>query len=113
MVNYRNKTWGVERYNMEWYRLELFTVKEYVFWPELRMDLEERRARGPIGGRVVGYQMAWSRGGSLNFPNQNVVGVGGFQPFLALGERESIWRNEMTGAASYNKYLQESSQPGD
>ena len=113
MVNDMNKTWGVEKYRKEGYRLELFTVKEYVFWPELRMDLEGRRARGPIGGRVVWYQMAWSRRGSLSFLNQNVVGVGGFQPFLALGERESVSRNETTGAASYNRYLQESSQPGD
>jgi hypothetical protein len=78
------------------------------------MDLEgRRRARGPIGGEVVGYQMAWSRRGSLSFPYQNVLGVGGFQPFLALGERESVGRNEMTGATSYNRNLQESSQPGD
>ena len=88
-------------------------MKEYVSWPELRMDLEGRREKGPIGGRVVGYRMAWSRRGSLSFLNQNVVGVGGFQPFLALGEIESVGRNEMTGAASYNRNLQESSQPGD
>jgi hypothetical protein len=98
MVIYRNKTRGVEKD-----RKELFTVMEYVFWPESRMDLEGRRARGPIGGRVVGYQMAWSRRGSLSFQNQNVLGVGGLKPFQALGERESVWRNEMTGAASYNR----------
>ena len=113
MVINRNKTRGVEKDMKVGYRLEVFTVKEYVFCPRSRMDLEGGRARSPIGGRVVWYQMAWSKRGSLSFLNPNVVGVGGFQPFLALGERESVWRNEMTGAASYNRYLQESSQPGD
>ena len=71
-------------------------------WPwTLQSTLQQEQGQVRDKNKIYIYSFyGWM---FLSFQNQNVLGVGGFKPFQAQGERESVWRNEITGAASYNR----------